>query len=435
MPLALSQRYGGLSFPLCTGASQMNANVKYFNYCSGRGIGVLAIGATLCINSWAEDPNPYYAGVSLGYNHDSNIFRVPNAIGDNYISTGLLGGFDQPIGRQRIYANGTLRKNRFNKLSELDNTSYSLTAGLDWSTIEKISGGLVLSTNQGLASYSTGTNALPVQVRNVEKSKELVARVQYGLASRLSLTGSATHRELEYSALAYQPNNYEMNIGSAGVKYRPSAALTAGVALRVSRGHYTKQFNINGEPASLERDDVDWTVTWAPTGESTIDARLSTGRRSGDAISQQDFSGVTGAVSWLFQPTGKLNFKTSLVRDTGIETNFLNVAQGQSVGTGDNNRLTTAIGLTANYSATAKILATANANYSHRSLTFTPQAGQASIEGTDSTKSFSIGANYKPTRNSLVNCAVGRQSRSTSSVLSFEYSANTASCSAQLTVQ
>ena len=52
----------------------------------------------------ADEPNPYYIGLSETLAHDSNIYRIPGGPGDSYSSTALLGGFDQSISRQRLYA-------------------------------------------------------------------------------------------------------------------------------------------------------------------------------------------------------------------------------------------------------------------------------------------------------------------------------------------
>lgn len=401
--------------------------------CRYRHISILALGMCIAANALADDPNPYYVGTSIGYNHDSNVFRLPEATGDSYLSYGLLGGFDQPIGRQRVYANGTVRKNKFDKLNDLDNNSYSLTTGLDWSTVDRISGNLKYSANQSLASYSTTISTLPIRVRNIEKDSELLARAQYGLASLFILDGSLTHRKLDYSAAEYQIYNYDLNVGSIGLKYRPSAALTTGIAYRISRGKYPERPNAAGEAAKIERNDVDLTASWLPTGESTVDARLSYGTRKDDAASQTNFKGSTGSLAWTFQPTGKLSFKTSFTRDTGLETNYLNTAQGQSVGIGDNNTLTNSLYMTANYNVTAKIQATVNAGYNRRNLRAT--VGDDVVTGNDSTRRVSVGLNYTPTRNSLVGCGIGRESRNANSALSYAYSANTANCSAQITLQ
>src|SRR5450631_4768822 len=63
--------------------------------------------------SLAPDPNPYYVGVSQGFTHDSNVFRIPSGPSDNFSTTSLLGGFDQPISRQRIFGSGSVSLNRY----------------------------------------------------------------------------------------------------------------------------------------------------------------------------------------------------------------------------------------------------------------------------------------------------------------------------------
>jgi hypothetical protein len=64
------------------------------------------------------------------------------------------------LGRQRFYANGNVAANVYGQLSELDNTSYGLTAGWDWATVERLSGTVYASYNQGLADYG-GFNQAP----------------------------------------------------------------------------------------------------------------------------------------------------------------------------------------------------------------------------------------------------------------------------------
>jgi len=74
---------------------------------------VVALIATATCGAWAEDgdPNPYYIGVKQTAMHDSNVFRIPDGIGDYYTSTGVFGGFDQRISRQRLYASANAEYN------------------------------------------------------------------------------------------------------------------------------------------------------------------------------------------------------------------------------------------------------------------------------------------------------------------------------------
>src|SRR6266436_4482934 len=115
----------------------------------------LAIGLAFTHCAMAET-SPYYIGVSQAFTHDNNVFRRPDngtlpVLADTLSSTGLLGGIDQPFGRQHFFANGTAATNRHKNLDQLNNTSYGLAAGLDWSTVERLSGNVRASANQSLA--------------------------------------------------------------------------------------------------------------------------------------------------------------------------------------------------------------------------------------------------------------------------------------------
>lgn len=390
-----------------------------------------------------DDPNPYYIGVSQSFTHDSNVFRTPTARGDSYSSTGLVGGLDQPIGRQRVYASGNVRTNRFQDISELNNISYGLNAGLDWSTIERLSGTVKLSLNESLATYGS-TNQQQLSKKNVENNGQFQARVQWGLVSLLSLDSAFTHQQLRYSAPEY--NRYETNQDavSFGVKYRPSGPLTLGAGLRHTRGDYPNVTNVSGSKYAYSRNDLDLTANWIPTGRSTVQGRLSFGKQRYNDASARDFSGTTGALTWLYRPTGKLSFSTALSRDTGQESSFqsLNLNGTPATAIGDNSRLTNSLSLNGGYSATGKINVNAGARYVRRSLVDTLALSNGvpipATEGRDTIRSVSLGATYTPTRNWLLACNVARDSRSVSegtALSSYPYTANTASCSAQFTLQ
>jgi len=395
-------------------------------------VAALAIAAT---GAAVAEPNPYYIGVSALVGHDSNLFRVADGVThtpDLYYSVGLLGGIDQPFGRQRFYANGTVRSNRYQDITVLNNTSSGLNIGLDWETIERLSGNLGLSYNESLANYGNLSDTQQLTKKNVEKTGQVFARVQYGLVSLLSLEGTLAHNQIEYSAAEYAYAKSTQDGGSIGLKYRPSGLLTLGTALRATRGRYPNQTQANGEAQTFNRRDLDLTAKWAATGQSTVDALLSLTKQTDASVAQRDFSGATGALTWVYLPTGKLTFNTNIIRDTGLASSFYNFSGGQATGVGNNSQVTTALNLRADYAATAKIKLIAALRLAERKLidTFT------AVEGSDRTRNLSLGASWAPTRNWLIGCNVGREVRDSSAVaVSYPYGVRTANCSAQFTLQ
>lgn len=375
----------------------------------------------LCAAGQAQaDPNPYYIGSSVTVRHDSNVFRLPNSTADTSHGLALIGGIDQPIGRQRLYASGTVQDTRFQDLKRLDHTNYSAKAGIDWATIYSLSGTLNHTRSQSLFNYG-GNSTVISSARNLERRNESLASIRYGMASLLSLDSSYSQRKLSYSDAAFQFNALDQKAVSVGLTYRPRAALTLGTALRHTDGKSRNE-------REFTRRDLDLTANWEPSGLSAINARLSYGKRKDkNGVSAFDFTGTTGQLRWRYQPTGKLTFTTLLNRDTGDESGFIN---GQNAGTfGDDSRRTTALSVTTAYALSSKIRVDLSLYANRRALV------QGPFSGRDSLRNASLGATYTPWRNVSLSCNVSRDSRSASGQVSFDYGNNSVSCSAQVTLQ
>lgn len=387
------------------------------------------------------DPNPYYIGINQAFTHDSNLFRTPTATGDTYSSTGLVAGIDQPIGRQRLHGSANVRNNKFKDQDQLDNVSYGVNGALDWETINKLSGTLSVFSNRNLANYSAGIID-PTTTRNLETSNQALARIQYGGLGLLALEGGVIWRQLDYSAPAFASANFEQTSGFAGIKVRPSDALTLGLQLRTTRGEYVDA------GIDFDRNDVDLTATWVPTGLSTFNARLSYGKQKNKAagtslpiltVEARDFSGATGFLSWDYKPTGKLAFRTTLSRDTGSETSFLRISEDAPGLTayGDVSKITNALTAGLRYDATAKIAVNVGLLYQERTLSdlFLPTPGIADQRGRDRTTRASLGLNWAPTLHWLLGCNASRERRTETGGLSTPYTANVASCSVQYVIR
>ena len=414
----------------------------------------LAIAATVVVSlGTAADAcaqtSPYYIGISQGFVHDSNVFRTASDVkADTYSSTGLIGGVDQPLGRQRFYATGSLSYNRYRDQKQLNNTSYGLNTGLDLQTINNLSGALNYSINQSLLNYGSAS-ATEFTGKNLEKTQQLTGRASWGGVSLLGLDLTGTHRTLRYSQTGVGARPFDQDSASLGLTYRPSGLLSLGAALRATRGTYQA---IDGLGFSLpesdfDRNDLDLTATWVPTGLSTVNARLSFGRQTYEIVSDRNRSNVTtGSLSWDYKPTGKLGFNLWLSRDTGAETTFFDrvatVTGERRTSVGDNSQLTNTLALRAHYAATAKISLNANARYARRSLenVFTDGAASISNEGKVSDRSLSLGVTYDALRSLQLGCSVAREGRKVGSTttgqpLATPYVANTVNCFGQFTLR
>jgi hypothetical protein len=387
--------------------------------------------------------SPYYFGISQSLGHNSNVYRVNNQeVPDKFATTSLNFGFDQPISRQRLFANASVRATRYEDITVLNNTGYGLSAGWDLSTIERLSGGIGVSLNRSLANYAAAGDQTPVpQTRkNEETSGSANLRLQYGLASLLSLNTSISHSEIRYSAAEYDRSEVRQNAGSLGLTYRPSGLLTLGSALRVTQGEYLNPLPGTTKEESFDRKDLDLTATWAATGLSTLNARLSYGRTSYDTLVNRDTKGVTGSLGWNWKPTGKTSFNTSISRDTGTETSLAALANNQGNAVGDNSVTTNTFALGASYEATAKIRANLGARYARRMLSNEQVVNGvlvSSSEGRDTVTSVTLGATYALSRAWQMGCNAGQDTGKpeNSTGLSTKYTTTQASCNVQLTLR
>ena len=382
------------------------------------------------------ESDPYYLGISQSLGHNSNVYRINgNEVPDKFATTSLNLGFDQPIGRQRVFANASVRATRYEDITILNNTGYGLSAGLDWSTIERLSGGLGVSLNRSLANYATSGDQLqvPQNKKNEETSGQANLRVQYGLVSLLSLNASLSHSEISYSAIEYARSEVRQNTGSLGLTYRPSGLLTLGTAYRVTKGEYPNIPLPNGAAEGFDRKDLDLTATWVASGLSTVNARLSYGKSTYDTLTQRDTKGATGSLGWAWQPTGKLSFNTTFSRDTGTETSFYALANNQRTAVGDNSVTTNTFALDAGYEVTSKIRATLGTRYAKRKLVNDIN----NTEGRDTVTSVTLGATYALSRAWQMGCNAGQDTGkpTDSTGVSSKYTTTNASCNVQFTIR
>lgn len=337
----------------------------------------------------------------------------------------LLAGFDQPISRQRVYSNIEVHHQRFDDLTYLDNTGHKLTAGLEWETVENYSGSITAGSERALASYSIprlGQDAL--RELNLKRERTFSASVQRGtLRNDLQVFGAFNTRDTDYSSDAFRFRDNKRHAVRLGARWHRNDLLTLGTAWVEARGKYTT-VGIDYSSHALE-----FTSEWKPSNASSIDGRIGYEQRSYDnAAAQRDFSGVTGLLRWHWEPTGKLAFTTSLVRDADDSERLID--PGASDLTVAGSRVTNSLILEGVWKATAKISINANYRYSDRALT-NPTPTALDARGNDKTRQASLGAVWTATNNISLGCNVGRETRSSDSNLSFPFKANTASCYVQ----
>lgn len=397
------------------------------------------------------ETSPWYIAASQSYAYESNLLRLANgqadppgySRNDDITSTSLLAGLDQPIGRQRLFGNVTVRQNRYSGNPQFNNTSYNGSLGLDWSTIERISGNLSASATRALQSFSTDLFTTE-RLNNLESTETVNGSIAIGLVTEYSLMLSGGHRRVHNSLddPGIRSREYYQDNAELVLRWSPSGLATFGFGAGVTRGRYPK-FGIaaNGDYSAdrFKRQDAVLTATIRPTGASTFDVRLANGTTRYDLNQQRNFSGVTGSVVWGWQITGKLRLATQINRDTGQDSYATRTFITNRPTTADYSRVTDQLRVQAYYELSAKVGLNAGASYAHRDLvrTINDPAIPADATGSDRTKLMSVGGRWAPRRYALLGCDVSSEKRKAtgSSLLSADMTAKSLSCYGQLTLQ
>lgn len=398
---------------------------------------------------------PYYLGATQAFTHTSNVRSAAEGTpirSDNISETTLLGGLSLPFGRQRAYADGRIGHIRHNDADDLDNTAYDVRLGLDWATIGRLSGGLVVGSTQTLSQLNPG-NAPEASRRNMERVDSVEARARFGGDGRLALDGSLGWRQVDYSAFEFRPREYDQTSASVGLSYRPRALLTLSTGIAGQRTKYPRYLEVTpGEFLSDRgsRRDVYVSAVWTPTAISTVAARLAHAKVEFDRETVNDYSGLIGSLAWTWQPTGRLQLITTATRDTGRESSFAAAAAAASGGPGspttpsspttpgttpgvpstgdspsaaDFSRVSNALAVRARYELTAKVRVDAEVAQTRRGL-----ASETLGRGSDRSTLYALGATWEATRAFTFGCTIGRDQRRSSTVLSSDTTVNTYGC-------
>ena len=388
---------------------------------------LLALAAALASAGAAAQTSasPYYVGITQDFTHQSNVTSAASGseVSDTVSTTTLRAGVNALFGRQRAYANASVNQVRYSNLDGANSTGYNLGAGLDWETVERLSGSLAANSDRRQADFNSGIST--AALKNTQRSDDVDAKVRWGGESLLGLEGGLGARRVTFSAPEFATQQYRQKRGNVGLTYRPGGSLTLGAGVSAQRTDFLVPTLLQTTPDASKRDDVYLTANWVVTGASTLNARINVGKTEYTQATLANFDGVTGSIGWAWKPSGRLALNTSFVRDTGQDAGFRPGADGIVKPNATNfSRVTDTAAINAIYELTGKIMLTGDLSSSHRNLA-DPTSG---LTGSDTTNRVSLGARWAATRVISAGCNVGRESRSASGAGTNDYTNDRFGC-------
>jgi hypothetical protein len=410
--------------------------------------------------------SPWYLGTALSVNHDNNILRLgreqPPPTGesqaDTVTSLALVGGIDQPVGRQRYTGSVTLRDNRFERNDKYNNQSYNGSIGWQWASINRLSGSLSAGASRSLSTFNAdGVGVLTS--RNYETTKGFNGSLSVGVVTEWSLELAGGQRQVRNSLEdpLVRSRDFDQNDASVGLAWRPSDLINFGLALREVQGTFPRFRANNGvdEEDRFKQQGLEFSTQWQVSGASVLDLRLSGGDTGYETNAARDFSSTSGSLGWSWRPTGRLRLTSRISRDDGRDNypsqfdrlvpcfdpqgNIVFCPQRVQLTVSDRRAIDT-VRLQADWELTAKVGLSSSLQTNRRSverdryfLNGNPAAAQET--GTDRTTIFTLSARWAPHRSTTAGCELRDERRAASGTVTADLRGTSFSCYTQITLQ
>jgi hypothetical protein len=400
--------------------------------------------ATALVAGWLPtafaETGPWYIGARETITHDSNVYRTPDATSDMIFSTGVFGGLDQRISRQRLRANVAADWNRYRDQDRLNHSSGNGYVRLDWETVGNLSGDIQLSHKQDL--YRDYLTADQAQNKTIVRSTDGEFTARLGVVTAWTVEAGVFGSRTRFRGSISDTNDIDYDGYRAAVRYNPRSHISVGIGARHAKGKYPRA----GSPFDFDRDDIDLLVTWNPSPISNFDGRLSRSKWDYATDTSRSTHLTTGSLMYHYRPGGRLSLDAVASRDDtagqyntsslAIIDNRIEIVSAQTV----NTRVSNVYGLSGRYELTGKTALNASVQRIDRTLDDAINTGTttSTVAASDRAYSATLGATWDPLRSVRVGCGYTHVKRSVSDgslALTYPYSVNLVNCSAQIALQ
>jgi exopolysaccharide biosynthesis operon protein EpsL len=366
----------------------------------------------------ADEYDTLNFAVGGNVSHDSNVFRAAdsaNAQSDT-ISTGYVGlRFNKPYAQQRFQADITETAYRYQTSSQLNFNGLAYRAAWQWHLTPRFSGTLSADRSESLVSFAD-TNATN---RNVRTTDNRIFNLDGEIAAPWHVLLGVKQSDQSSEVPTQAQPDFRSVAADAGLMYLTSSGNTVRITQRAVRGHYLNAaFDPNNfTNADYRQYESELQATWNLSAKSVLSGQVAWLDRRNDTFTQGDFSGLTGALSYVWTPVYKLSLEVAAKRDL-VPWQDVNATY----------RVDNAISLAPTWRVSTRIAV--RARVEHVQSAFRGGSANGSSRE-DVTNTALVGADWTPLRSLTLGASLQEDRRSSSDPLS-EYHATVANISAAL---
>ncbi len=261
-----------------------------------------------------ENPNAFQLRASVGYEHDSNVLRVPSAAGpisDNILTAGVGLKFDKRYGLQRVRADIGADTYRYQDRSSLNYTTINYLVAWDWSITTALHG--VLSAERKQFRDVTTDPLLGTNVVGRRTERNEIFEGVYEFGGGLRALAGVAHKKSTSTQASWDasPDVRYAHVG-AGYEFASGTSITA--RLKRGDGEYTDP-TFSAAGVEFRDTEPEVAVKWPITGRTALEARVAHLKREHASAPQLDFSGMVGNATVSWDITGKTRLVAGYIRD------------------------------------------------------------------------------------------------------------------------
>jgi exopolysaccharide biosynthesis operon protein EpsL len=362
---------------------------------------------------------------------DSNLFRLSSAaiasgtpanqLKTERIHTGSVAmTVDKTYSLQRFLLNGSLVDYRYQTYGYLSYNAFNYAAAWNWSATPWLRGTLSSTQQQSLNNFADYRDS---RERNIRTTKTTRFEAENNLGAALRLLGGLEQSSRRNDLPVAQEGDDEVQRYMLGLRYEYPSGSSLTYRMRNGRGDYLNRTQTvqSALPSHFEENIHELMAVWPISGKSTLRARFAHLERTHPQLQVRNFSGPVGDITFDWEPTAKLSLAATLSRTLSpYQTDT------SSYVATDRFTLTPVWRISAHTSLRATYTRS-NGDYGG------PLPGQAPTIDRHDTQEFSLlGLEWKPRPTMALGVSV-QSLKNISNTRGFDYKANGANVSAQIT--
>lgn len=274
-----------------------------------------ALAALAPVAAYADEQDTFQFRAGQSFQRDSNVFRLSdsaNVQADTIGITTLGFKLDKPYSLQRFELDVYADKYSYKNNSNLDFTAVNYEAAWRWSFTPRLYGNITADRRQYVDNSADVQNQGQVN-RRIDQANR--ADAEYDLGGAWRAGAGLFNRSAKNSLSSSFEGDYTVNGGELGARYVFASGNWLGYRFKSGKGNYPDRTLSNVFAKNFSDREHEFRALWAPTGKTTVNARISYLQREHEGLSARDYSGFTGQVDATLVATGKTSFIAGYVRE------------------------------------------------------------------------------------------------------------------------